>query len=644
MPLTHPRRRAFALAAALAGAAALSAPAAAASGPAPARGSYSQTPYIQAAPAAAPGAQATDATPSAPASGGKTLTVATIGSIDSLSPFLAQRALPTQIHRLMYDFLTNYDAADDHAIGALASSWSTSADKLTWTFVIRDGMKWSDGQPVTADDVAWTYNLMMTNTDAATANGNFVANFSKVTATGNQLVISLKQAQSTMLALDIPIVPKHVWESHAADIGKFNNDAQFPVVGDGPFILTGYQKDQYLTLDANPNYWRGKPGFDHLVFKFYKDADAEVEALKKGEVDFVGNSLTPAQYDALKGQSDIATNRAPGKRFYALAINPGATTTTGQTFGDGSPALQNQQFRQALMYAIDTKTLVAKTLGGYGVTGSGYIPPAYTTYHWAPDPSTAYTYNPDKANQMLDAAGFKKGPNGMRTLPDGKPLSLRIMGETNRPDDTQNAAFLSDYLKAVGIATTTSVVDQGKLADTETAGTFDLAFDSWTVNPDPDYVLSIQKCDARPSKPAGSFSGDDFICDQNYDALYAKQISEYDPAARASDVKQMEQDLYNDAYINVLYYSDVLEAYRSDVIGSWEKQPQPNGVYWGQDGYWAFWSAKPVAASAASASSSKSSSNTGLIAGIVIVVVVVLAGGGLVLMRRRRTASAEERE
>jgi len=161
MPLTHPRRRAFALAAALAGAAALSAPAAAASGPAPERGPYSQTSYI---PAAA-------ATPSAPASGGKTLTVATIGSIDSLSPFLAQRALPTQIHRLMYDFLTNYDAADDHAIGALASSWSTSADKLTWTFVIRDGMKWSDGQPVTADDVAWTYNLMMTNTDAATANG-----------------------------------------------------------------------------------------------------------------------------------------------------------------------------------------------------------------------------------------------------------------------------------------------------------------------------------------------------------------------------------------------------------------------------------------------------------------------------------------
>lgn len=630
MALTHPRRHAFALAAALAGAAALSAPAAAASGPAQARGSFSQTSSIQAAGAA----------PSTPASGGKTLTVASTGSVDSLSPFLAQRALPTQIHRLMYDFLTNYDAADDHAIGALATSWSTSADKLTWTFTIRDGMKWSDGQPVTADDVAWTYNLMMTNSDAATANGNFVANFSKVTATGNQLVITLKQAQSTMLALDIPIVPEHIWAAHTADIGKFTNDTRFPVVSDGPFILTGYQKDQYLTLDANPDYWRGKPGFDHLVFKFYKDADAEVEALKKGEVDFV-SGLTPAQYDALKGQAHIATNNAQGKRFYALAVNPGATTTTGQTFGDGSPALQNQQFRQALMYAIDTKTLVAKTLGGYGTVGSGYIAPIFAAYHWSPDPATAYTYSPDKAGQMLDAAGFKKGSDGMRTLPDGKPLSLRIMGESNRPDDTQNAAYIADWLKAVGIATTTQIMDQGKLGDIETAGTFDLAFDSWGENPDPDAVLSIQKCDGRPGAPGKSFNGDDFICDQNYDALYAKQITEYDPATRAGDVKQMQQTLYSDAYINVLYYGNVLEAYRSDVIGSMDKQPQPDGLYWGQDGYWSMWSAKPVAASA---SSSSSSSNTGLIAGIVVVAVVVLAGGGLVLMRRRRTSSAEERE
>ena len=502
-------------------------------------------------------------------------------------------------------------------------------------------MKWSDGQPVTADDVAWTYTLMMTNADAATANGNFVANFKTVTASGDQLVIALKQPQSTMLALDVPIVPKHIWAGHASDIGKFNNDTQFPVVGDGPFILTGYQKDQYLTLDANPTYWRGKPAFGHVVFKFFKDADAEVEALKKGEVDFV-SGLTPAQYDALRGAADIATNKATGKRFYALAINPGATTTANQAFGDGNPALRDQNVRQALMDAIDTKTLVAKTLGGYGEVGAGYIPPIFSAYHWAPDAADTHGYDPAKANQLLDAAGYRRGADGMRVGPDGKPLTLRLLGESNRSDDAQNAQYLGEYLKAVGIGTTVSVTDQGKLADLETAGTFDLAFDSWITNPDPDYVLSIQTCGERPAKAGGTVSGDDFICDRDYDALYQKQITEYDAAARAADVKQMEQKLYSNAYINVLYYPDVLEAYRTDVIASWDKQPQPNGSYWNQDGYWSLWSAKPAAAAPGSGSSSGSGSGTGLVVGLVVAV-LVLGGGALVLVRRRR-ATAEERE
>ena len=85
----------------------------------------------------------------------RVLTVATNGSVDSLSPFLAQRVLPTEIHRLVYDFLTNYDAKDDHAVPAMATSWSPSPDKLTWTYTIRSGMKWSDGVPVTARDIAW---------------------------------------------------------------------------------------------------------------------------------------------------------------------------------------------------------------------------------------------------------------------------------------------------------------------------------------------------------------------------------------------------------------------------------------------------------------------------------------------------------
>jgi len=145
--------------------------------------------------------------------GKTTLTVAVAQSVDSLSPFLAQRLMSTSVHRLMYDFLTNYDPKDNHAIPGLATKWEPSADKLTWTYTIRSDSKWSDGQQATAEDAAWTFNKMMTDEAAAQANGNFVANFKKVTAPSpTQLVIELKEPQATMAALDVPIVPKHVWE------------------------------------------------------------------------------------------------------------------------------------------------------------------------------------------------------------------------------------------------------------------------------------------------------------------------------------------------------------------------------------------------------------------------------------------------
>ncbi|NJC72043.1 ABC transporter substrate-binding protein [Planosporangium thailandense] len=566
----------------------------------------------------------------------RTLTIATNGSVDSLSPFLAQRALPTYIHRLVYDFLTNYDAHDFHPVPAMATAWSTSADKLVWTFTIRDGMTWSDGQPVTADDVAWTYRLMMTNRDAATANGNFVANFRSVTAPDPRtVVVTLNQPQATMLALDVPVVPRHVWESHVADIGTFNNDTRFPVVGDGPFILSGYAKNQYIELTANPTYWRGRPAFDRLVFKYYKDSDAAVEALRKGEVDFVDH-LTPAQYDALRTARHTTLNRSPGKSFYALAVNPGATTTSGQAFGDGNPALHDQRVRQAIMHAIDTGALVRRTLGGYGEAGGGYLPPIFTANHWRPDASAAYAYDPDRANRLLDAAGYHRGADGRRTTPDGRPLTLRLLGQTQRPADAQNATYVAEWLKAVGIEVTTRIVDQGMLGDIETAGNYDLAFDSWITNPDPDYVLSIQTCGARPATAGATFPGDDFICDPDYDALYARQIAEYDPAARAAIVRQMQQRLYADAYIDVLYYPDILEAYRSDRIAGMDRQPQPRGMYSGQDGYWSWWSAKP---------GKRSASPTGpaVLAGGVAALVILGVGGGLVVARRRR-AAADDRE
>ncbi|WP_329355523.1 ABC transporter substrate-binding protein [Streptomyces anulatus] len=574
--------------------------------------------------------------------GKTTLTVAVAQSVDSLSPFLAQRLLSTSVLRLMYDFLTNYDPKDNKAIPGLATAWEPSADKLTWTYTIRSDSKWSDGQRATAEDAAWTFNKMMTDEAAATSNGSFVGNFEKVTAPSkDKLVIKLKEPQATMAALDVPIVPKHLWEK-VGDFSKFNNDKEFPIVGNGPFIVTDYKVDSYVKLKANKDFWRGSPKFDELVFRYYKDQDAAVAALRKGEVSFVAGSpsLTPAQSASLENAPDIKVNDAPGRRFFALAVNPGARTKDGQRFGDGHPALLDQKVRHALFMAVDRKTIIDKVFQGHAVEGEGYIPPRFGDYFWKPSADQKLAYDPAKASDLLDEAGYEKNDAGKRVGKDGKPLDFRILCHATDPNDKAIGKYLQEWWGEQGIGLKVDCLDN--VSDPWYAGEYDLAFDGWSVNPDPDFVLSIHTCDALPAKAKETASTDNFICDKQYDELYKKQLAEYDPAKRADLVKQLESRLYDTGYMNVMAYPNAVEAYRTDHIESITTMPSAAGNIYGQDGYWSWWSAAPAAGASSSGSSDSGGSSTGVLIGVGIAV-VVLAGGGLLFAMRRRS-TAEDRE
>ncbi|MEU6771229.1 ABC transporter substrate-binding protein [Streptomyces sp. NPDC046759] len=571
------------------------------------------------------------------AQGDKVLTVAVAQSVDSLSPFLAVRLVSTSILRLTYEYLTDYDPGDAHPVPGLATHWSSSPDKLTWTYTIRSDATWSDGQKVTAEDAAWTFGKLMTDPAAATANGSFVTNFRKVTAPSpTKLVIELKKPQATMTALDVPIVPEHIWKN-VTDFSKFNNDKTFPVVGDGPFVLTDYQADSYVRLKANKSFWRGAPKFDELVFKYYKDQDAAVAALRKGEVSFVAGSpsLTPAQAASLKGEPDIHVNDAPGRRFYALATNPGARAKNGRKFGDGDPSLLDERVRHALFLAVDRKTLVDKVFQGHAVEGQGYIPPRFSTYFWKPSASQQLGYDPAKAARLLDQAGYRKNADGKRVGKDGRPLNYRVLCHATDPNDKAVGQYLKEWWGKLGVGMTLDCLDN--VTDPWLAGKYDLAFDGWSVNPDPDFVLSIHTCAALPATPKDTGATDNFICDKAYDDLYAGQLAEYDVAKRAALVKQMESRLYDLGYMNVMAYPNAVEAYRTDQIKSIETMPKAAGNIYGQDGYWSWWSAVPARSGGSSGGGS-----TGVLIGVAAGV-VVLAGAGAFLARRRRT-TADDRE
>ncbi|MFE5913182.1 ABC transporter substrate-binding protein [Streptomyces wedmorensis] len=568
-------------------------------------------------------------------SGGTTLTVAVSQSIDSLSPFLAQKLTSTSIHRLAYEYLTNYDPKDARTVPGLATAWTPSADKLTWTYTIRKDSTWSDGKPVTAEDAAWTFRKMMTDPNAATANGSFTANFAEVTASDPQtLVIRLKKPQATMTALDVPIVPKHVWEK-VGDFSKFNNDKQFPIVGNGPFVITDFKVDQYIKLKPNKKFWRGAPKFDELVFKYYKDGDAAVAALQKGEVSFVPN-LTPAQADALKTQKDIKVNDAPGRRFYALATNPGAKARDGKTFGNGHPALLDPAVRKALFLSVDRTTIVDKVFQGHAVEGEGYIPPRFGSYFWEPPAAQKRTYDPATAEKVLDAAGYRKNADGKRVGKDGRPLDFRILCHATDPNDKAVGKYLQEWWGKLGIGLKVECLDS--VSDPWAKGDYDLAFDGWSVNPDPDYVLSIHTCGTLPATPKDTGATDNFICDPQFDGLYAQQAVEYDAAKRADLVKRMQSRLYDTGYMNVMAYPNALEAYRTDQIRSITTMPEAAGNLWGQDGYWSWWSAVPTA----QAEDDQGGSSTGVIVGIAAAVVVVVGAGLFLGLRRRSTADDRE--
>lgn len=570
----------------------------------------------------------------------KVLRVALTQNVDSLNPFISITAAGTEMGRVMYEFLTTYDPKDQHAVPALATAWNHSADGLTWAFTIRDNAKWSDGQKITSDDIAYTYNLMLHNPVARTANGNFVANFDTVTAPNDTtLVITTKAPQSTMLALDIPIVPRHVWEKIGlADLGTFKNTDGQPV-GSGPFLLTEFRQGQYVKFAANKSYWRGAPKIDELDFIHFDNAESAVQALIKGDVDLInqGVNLAPAQFDKLKSVKGVTLNKAVARRTVDLLINPGAATVTGQSIGNGNPALKDVAVRRAIAQSIDVNSIADKAYGGYAQPGNGdIIPPVFDQYHWTPPPGMERKFDLNAAATALDAAGYRRGADGIRVDHSGKPLRLNLIGRADRAAEPTISALVKGWLGAIGIPVDVQLVDSNKLNDATTGGNYDLALSGWGANPDPDYVLSTETCAQRPDASGKGGTSAANWCDRTYDALYAQQLSTLDTAKRADIVKQMQQIAYQQVPEVTLVYPNALEAYRSDRFNGFQVQPDPGGVITQQNGYWGYFKAEPGDTARSGGAS------TGLIAGIAVVVVAAVAGG--LLFTRRRRASVDDRE
>jgi peptide/nickel transport system substrate-binding protein len=552
--------------------------------------------------------------------------------IDSMSPLIGVTVAAYEAWNIQYATLTDKAASDFHTIPGLAKSWKGSEDGKTWTYKLRDGLKWSDGKPLTAEDVAWTIN---TSRDEEWINHSATTvNLDAEATDDTTLVVKSKVPDPKLPTLDVYILPKHVWGEMNAD-KRAKYDAT-DGVGSGPFVLEKFEKGQFARFKANPNYYRGKPAVDTVVLRKFNNPDAMVAALKTGELD-AAQDIPGAAFDQLAKDDNIQTVEGYQGAMSEVAING----------GDGlkkpHPALLDVRVRQAIGHAIDKKTIVERVQNGHAEPAE--------TLSVSPDPSwtpeipadKVFDFDLDKARQMLEDAGYKDTDgDGVREMPGGgKPLNFTYYVRSDGETGPEIGEFVTGWLKEIGIATSKKVADDSQLTTIIGKGDYDMFAWGWVPFVDPDPMLSYFTCDQVSSDPENptNYYNDANYCDPEYDKLYQQQKVELDKDKRHEIVHEMLTRFQQSGTYHVLYTEPETQAYVKDRFEGFVRQPAEVGpvVYSNTSPSYAL--LKP-----ASASSSSGGDDGGGSGGIIAIVVAVALALGAVLLFMRRRSTADERE
>jgi peptide/nickel transport system substrate-binding protein len=554
------------------------------------------------------------------------LKVGNTQDVDSLNPFIGYSVPAYEVYHLNYDMLTGYKPNGDVA-PEIADSWSNTPDFLTWTFKIHPGINWQDGVPLTAKDVAFTYNYIIQNDLSAFS--TYTVNMKKAVAVDDTTVkFYLTKPKANILRMWIPIVPEHIWSkiSGKAASNSFQNNP--PIIGSGPFQTVEFKKSGFTRMVAYKGYWKGAPKIDELIFENYTNQDTMTMDLKAGNLD-VAFGVPVAQFNALKSEPGIKAQAADQKYLVELAFNAYASPNS-----QANPVLQDIKFRQAVSWAVDKSKIVATCMGGYADVGQSVLVPS-TDDAWTPTDTEKFAYDPEKAKQLLDAAGYKdSNGDGVREDKQGKPIKLRLWTRSESPEQQRAGKLIAGSFESIGIGIELAVMNDGSISDgiwtykgSTYAPNYDLFIWGWSGNIDPDYMLA----DFITSQI--EMWNDCCWSDKQYDSLYQQQASEMDAAKRKDQVTQMQQIFYQQAPYAVLYYPKALIAYNTAKWEGWVPYPSSNGlVVLSGDNIDSYRLVHPVVATADS--TSKSSSTTYIVIGVIVAIIVILLV--VVLVRRGR--------
>lgn len=528
----------------------------------------SATTTASASPSASPSVD-----PNAPVDGGS-LVVSTFSDIVSINPIYVQDTSSGDAQYFVFANLYDLDRNGKVA----AEPWSLaaelpeiSADGLSYTVKLKPEAKWNDGTPVSADDIIFTYNTMK-NPDAGSPGISVTDKIDTITKVDDKTVtFKLKQVYAPFIySLYQSLAPYHILKDvPVTELQKnpYGSDLT-KTVTNGPWKWTEWNKGQYLTFEADPNYWGSvKPHIQKITYKIYADQNTEVQALIKGDADMT-SAVPLTLLDTVKGNKDINVLLAPGPQYEYLAFN-----FKDDNFPDKYSPFKGQKTRQAIAYALNRQGMIDNILKGTGtLMNSPFLP---TSWANPGDAATNYTYDAEKAKQLLAEDGWVAGKDGI-LVKDGHRFSFELQYNSGNSRREAVAAVIQQNLKDVGIEVKTTALDFATWVDQNlNPGKFEAALGAWSLsNPDPD-AESIFSSKYYP--PAGQ--NNIWYKNEKLDQLWVDGYSTVDQAKRAEIYKQIGTEISNDLPYVFLYQYGTPEAINTKVHYADADAPEASLAY-----------------------------------------------------------------
>jgi peptide/nickel transport system substrate-binding protein len=376
----------------------------------------------------------------------------------------------------------------------LAKSWTWSNDNKTLTFHLRSGVKWTDGQPFTSADVVYTFNMLKDNPQLNSGG----IKFKTVEAQGPLTVVmnfdTPSYTQFYYIAAAAYIVPKHIWE-HVKDPATYQD---LDPIGTGPFVLSSFQPDSML-LKKNPHYWQpGLPKIGGLRYVGYSENTTAIEAQESGSVDWAGGPIPDGQ--------KLYVDRAPQYNHYWYPATGIVSILPNQSVWP----LNMVAVRKAISLAIDRSEISKVGESGYEPVvnnATGLLLPNYASELDPQYKSATLGQNASKAEQTLEAAGFKKDSNGLMAL-NGKEIKLTLGDPSGFADYMTDDQVIASELKAIGIGVTVQGLSTNGWESDIADGNFQLTLD-WSQSGDIYYILD-SLLDYNLSAPQGKSASYDY--------------------------------------------------------------------------------------------------------------------------------------